>query len=233
MYFLILVSGEEGSDFFVTWKTLPPGSPSPCAREMFSACVVPKHYSPSPSPSPAESCLVISGGRSIESVLSDVWILEPAPTAEASLSSSSPPFMWRQLSHLELPHPRCAHSGSILPPLLLHSPAMLLFGGFTGLGISEDIIVCELSAESLAPVSSLLAETVSWRVVQPASDPDGLSITARFGHSMCPMPSSCSPVPGDALSEETVTPCRGVLVFGGIDAERDYNDMWILEWSDA
>lgn len=192
----------DSSEFYVTWQRLSPSSthPSPCPREMFSAVTVDWDS--------GGSALVIAGGRSMDAVLSDVWALHPSsPEAQDTC-----PFTWRRLSAIELPHPRCAHTAAIMPG---REGGVLIYGGFTGLGISEDIIAVQLDLSSEYDSSS---GDNKWRVLEPS-----LAIGGRFGHSMT---GSCSGL----LVERggAAEAVEGVLIFGGIDAEMDYNDLWAL-----
>jgi hypothetical protein len=111
---------------------------------------------------------------------------------------------------MELPHPRCAHTAVVVPG---REGAVLVYGGFTGLGISEDVIYVQFDLSSSSRSSGN-----RWRVVEPSA-----SIGGRFGHSMV---GTCSgmQVQRGGMPEAV----EGVLIFGGIDAEQDYNDLWCL-----
>jgi hypothetical protein len=231
----------------VTWKRV--SGPSPCPREMFSASILSV-----PSANPA---LVISGGRTVDSILSDVWILsgtaalssdqkvsatdssvdsnEATPPAPAPPSSapSAPEivFQWQQMPSYELPHPRCAHTSALLPipselpddPPLYH---LILYGGFTGQGISDDLIQCVFSPTT-SPSSS-----ISWQPIVPSH-----TIPGRFGHAMClpplwlrPNAKKTNKTSATAAASVAVAspPPRNILLYGGIDAEQDYNDLWLI-----
>lgn len=202
----------DSSEFYVTWQRLIPSAatPSPCPREMFSAAVI---------VSPANNCtsLVIAGGRSADAVLSDVWMLQSRERGAES-SDSDCPFVWRRLLSMELPHPRCAHTTAVVPD----SGLVLIYGGFTGMGISDDIIV--------AKVSNMLAGEEGarpgrgrpgpWTVVTPSE-----SLGGRFGHSMTSTCADMTVVGTGGAGESRVL---GALVFGGIDAEKDFRDVWAL-----
>jgi hypothetical protein len=222
----------------VTWKRVVDASPSPCPREMFSASILP-HL-------PSNSSLVISGGRTVDSILSDVWILSGTHPANGKISGSeenveadpqsdqTPPlldqevlFQWKQLSCYELPHPRCAHTSAIVP---IFSPTqelqenespppplfnLILYGGFTGQGISDDLIQCifDPSYPSTSP----------WQPVVSSQN-----IPGRFGHVMCLPPSWIRANSKKQQPTEVIGRSRKILLYGGIDAEQDYNDLWLI-----
>lgn len=148
---------------------------------------------------------MIAGGRGLEAVLADVWVLQHLPAA-SSADGGGDPFVWRHLTEMELPHPRCAHASACVPG----SSDLLVCGGFTGMGIAEDVI-----AARVRPGDNGLEAAQGWRPVE-ASQPIG----GRFGHCMA---STCADL--TTAAEGAV---EGVLLFGGIDAVNDYNDMWAL-----
>jgi hypothetical protein len=209
---------------------------------MFSASIL------SSSANPA---LVISGGRTVDSILSDVWILsgrsldekvsatEPtadpqtSPTETTSLHPLSPPqeviFQWQQMTSYELPHPRCAHTSALIPipSELPDDPPLyqlLLYGGFTGQGISDDIIQCVFSP---SPSS---CSSITWHPIIPSHN-----IPGRFGHVMCLPPPWLRPNSKKPNKSSGAVPAatsgavgRTILLYGGIDAEQDYNDLWLI-----
>jgi hypothetical protein len=246
---------ESTTEFFVTWKRvttdyLSPSSSSssPCPREMFSASILSHHPL-------SNSSLVISGGRTMDSILSDVWILSgtasPAavegkisgsdgengssdpqsdhatdPTA-MTLSDQEVIFQWQQLPCYELPHPRCAHTSALIP---IPSPSqelqedqspppalfnLVLYGGFTGQGISDDLIQCVFDPS--------FPSTSPW---QPVVSPQ--NIPGRFGHVMCLPPSWIRANYKKEQSTDVSKLSRRILLYGGIDAEQDYNDLWLI-----
>jgi len=193
---------SDSTDFFVTWKLLTPSVSTPCppCREMFSASVVPLNASSS------RTGLLIAGGRNAETVLADTWILEPHNGDDIGCDEC--PLNWRKLSSMALPHPRCAHSASVVSA----PPVLVLYGGFTGQGISEDVIISPLDFDDDSTQHM-------WKLVQPSS-----TIGGRFAHCMCPAPQWLLGSAAGSGIECT----NGVLIFGGIDATQDYNDMWLL-----
>mgnify|MGYP003385945907 FL=1 len=277
----------------MTWIALPrTDSNAPCAREMHSSALLPQGTG-----------LLIAGGRTVDSVLSDVWMLSgataapncsqtalPSSSTVASTSSTeeqttsssevdpatlisvltSPPtsesdksidvskvqpevqatqstldtggvqrphpLAWTRVHALELPHPRCAHSA------VVSAGDFILFGGFTGQGISEDLIIARDVKEIILPSSSssvssdaapstvipndekelspseLLSQPISahWMCLETSRAIDG-----RFAHSMATI--SLNLVKKDESADKT-----GIVIFGGINATQDFNDMWVL-----
>jgi len=131
-----------------------------------------------------------------------------------------------------------------------HTTAVLcVFGGFTGLmGVSDDLCVVPLHSDITQPASTqsglpdITGASTEWRTVS-LSKP----IAPRFGLAMCLSPpwllsppglekalrqSSCftSHTGGTTLNyEETVAQVQsGIVVFGGINMDRDFNDFWLL-----
>ena len=234
---------------------------------------------------PDSSGLLIAGGRSVSSVLSDVWLLsgikndaspsnlklpdknnedneklassnqedDPATlisvlsTPDESNSTSSievsqvqpqvkedisehmtematHPLFWSRVDALELPHPRCAHTA------VVSDGDLILFGGFTGQGISEDLIIAKNLAEIFASPSSTLSEnetettpsdmlskpiSAHWMCLEISRPIDG-----RFAHCMSAVALS--------IVKKEETDDNGIIIFGGINATQDFNDVWIL-----
>lgn len=204
---------------------------------MFSASIL--------SPLSSNSSLVITGGRTVDSILSDVWILsgthqhqvegkiagDSEEKVEADQTTSLPPladqevtFQWQQLPCYELPHPRCAHTSAFIPipsptQELEENPSSLfnlvLYGGFTGQGISDDLIQCVF--DPLNP------STNSWQPVMSSQN-----IPGRFGHVMCLPPSWIRANSKKQQPTEVTERSRRILLYGGIDADQDYNDIWLI-----
>lgn len=185
------------------------------------------------SNSSTSSSLVIVGGRTIDSILSDVWILNGRAVVQNSNEESTETklepeviFEWQQLLQYELPHPRCAHTSWILSSGQSseignndnnnndNNFEMIIFGGFTGQGISDDIIRCVLNSNFTISSSS-----PSWIPLETSQ-----TIPGRFGHVMCQSPSWMIP----KKQQKSVFPHLTVLLYGGIDAEQDYNDLWMI-----
>lgn len=217
-----IASTDNTTEFFVTWKRLE--GLSPCPREMFSASVL--HISPQ------DSALIISGGKTIDSILSDVWILRGTNVSSSKISSdgsdessSEVSLQWQQLVSLELPHPRCAHASVILP---LSQPSqeiqdesnialssLVLFGGFTGQGISDDIIQHDICLSD--------SPTSSWQPIISSQ-----TIPGRFGHVICVPPPWMRAKKQAKSATGLETSGRNILLYGGVDAEQDYNDLWLF-----
>lgn len=271
------------TEFYVTWRCLSSSGVAPCPREMHSSAVL-----------SGGDGLLIAGGRTVDSVLSDVWLLTassplsqppidekavasyiPSTEKEATSSSSSEvdpatlisvlttpstsstdasidvsnvqpeattkstgesasastgarhPLAWSRVSALELPHPRCAHTS------VVSADDLILFGGFTGQGISEDLIIARSVSEILATSSSREASSNSIEkelspselLSQPCSDhwvclDTSRAIDGRFAHAMANVSLS--------VVKKEETDKSGILIFGGINATQDFNDMWVL-----
>lgn len=229
---------------FVKWirmDTSTDSSPGP--REMHSTCC-------------HNGRMYIAGGRSETEVLSDVWCLGPIPAspdsstscADATLSdgliqpSTACPLSWIKVSSLSLDAPRCAHGAAIvtLPSISATTSdivsntttetnvvAMCLLGGFTGAGVSADLIIADMSSVVASSTSSLSSDSSTtspcrWRTANVKG-----SVPPRFGLAMCVAPDWMTPGTSSPVSDSTVSK-PGIVVFGGVNAERDLNDFWIL-----
>jgi len=269
------------TEFYVTWHCLPASGDAPCPREMHSSAVL-----------SGGDGLLIAGGRTVDSVLSDVWLLAGCSSSsqrpldqkesnntssekEAAVSSSTEvdpatlisvlttpstsstdasidvskvqpevsrqatekssgevarhPLAWTRVPALELPHPRCAHTS------VVSSGDLILFGGFTGQGISEDLIIAKSVNEILAASSSSKSSSnssgsekelsSSELLSQPCSDhwvclDTSRAIDGRFAHAMATVSLS--------VVKKEDTGKSGILIFGGINASQDFSDMWLL-----
>jgi hypothetical protein len=268
---------SDVTEFYVTWKVLPVTNGSaPCPREMHSSAVL-----------TGGEGILIAGGRTVDTVLSDVWLLAGAnhnlPASSSSISdenddlslanketevslsedvdpatlisvlttpadssatdtsidvgkvqpevsnskssdglpSQKHPIAWTRVHDLELPHPRCAHTA------VVSSGDLILFGGFTGQGISEDLIIARDVASIISNSSpevnvkssekELLSQPISahWVCLETSRAIDG-----RFAHSMATISLS--------LAKKEETDKSGILIFGGINATQDFNDVWLL-----
>lgn len=209
-------------DFFVTWTNLEVtnSSQTPTAREMHSTAFY-------------QNSMIICGGRNADAVLSDVWVLESDSSPSCTSSPTSPgaplaplaPFRWRQVHQNEymLQVPRCAHTSAVV------NGNIYIFGGFTGQGISGDV--------SYLPASCLLEIPSPPPGTRPASTwrdviADG-EIPGRFGHAMSLAPSwlkevSCLTESNQSVDTST-SAVHGFIVFCGIDAFLDYNDLWLVQ----
>lgn len=270
------------TEFYVTWHSLPGSEEAPCPREMHSSAVL-----------SGGDGLLIAGGRTVDSVLSDVWLLagsnsssqqpigqkttasDSTPTEKEAITTSSStdmdpatlisvlttpststtdasidvsrvqpevsskppekassagarhPLAWTRVPALELPHPRCAHTS------VVSAGDLVLFGGFTGQGISEDLIIARNVSEILT-ISSSSEDSSNYSekelsatelLSQPCSDhwlclDTSRNIDGRFAHAMANVSLS--------VVKKEETDKGGILIFGGINATQDFNDMWLL-----
>jgi hypothetical protein len=193
--------------------------------------------------------MVITGGRNGNGeILSDAWILGAvtaavdAESGKAPAEEDAPPRLeWRRSTALQLPMARCAHGAAAV---LSGTPAALtwsiiLFGGFTTGGISEDVIRAQLPGpDDIADASG------RWSKQELSS-----SITGRFGVAACGISlrvlnhvsgnKKYAPVfsarakeavaqvqarAGDAAGEVGVA----VVLFGGVCIEQDFGDLHLL-----
>lgn len=228
------------------------------------------------------SSLIIAGGRTIDAILSDVWILtgrylstqnnnSNTPTVEntsttiETINNTNPNdntnpnnninpnnisetnntefevvFEWQQLLSYELPHPRCAHTSwifstqqSTLNTNEIEGRSisdnlnfeMVIFGGFTGQGISDDIIYSRFnsnitsSSSNTTSSSSYSSPSSRWIPLETSQ-----TIPGRFGHVICQSPSWIIP----KKQQKSISANSTILLYGGIDAEQDYNDLWMI-----
>lgn len=89
--------------------------------------------------------LFVSGGRNTSELLTEVWSLQIIETITNTTSSSGDTItvsspVWTRQSEMDLEFPRCAHGSCFVQNKLC------AFGGFTGDGISNEIIVCNINS---------------------------------------------------------------------------------------
>lgn len=173
--------------------------------------------SSSSGPSPREmhsttvfnNMLVISGGRdSSGEVLSDCWSLHLEELDEGVVQP-----VWTKQEQLTLPMQTCAHTG-----ITINSSSgeegqivskFVVFGGVTTTGVNDTIISTVINLNDENP--HIINIVNQWITLAAAS-----SSSARLGHASCIVT-----IPGTSDSM--------ILTLGGSDAEKDYNDAWILK----
>ena len=97
----------------------------------------------------------------------------------------------------------------LIEPLCSHVAAatadgfIVLYGGFTGTGIAETLQFVDIAGRSDDEIGC------GWQRGAAAA------VEPRFGASLCPAPAAWA--------------ASGVVLFGGVNAERDCSDMWLLK----
>lgn len=212
------------SGMFVNWIRMEvPVEVSPGQREMHSTCCY-------------HGRMYIAGGRNETEVLSDIWCLGSSTASSAEGEGSTCPLLWTKLEGFSLDTPRCAHGGAIIPfpSDIAGEPdivAMCLFGGFTGAGVSADLIMADITpvTSSTTSVSSTTRSICPWKTVNVKGE-----MPPRFGLAMCVAPNwvnantTTSSTGVAAVADSSVTR-PGLVIFGGVNAERDLNDFWLLQ----
>lgn len=143
--------------------------------------------------------LYILGGRTSNGeLLQDVWSCE----LQAADDGDGVSVQWRRRPEMSLPLPMCAAQAAAGS-----DGSIILVGGFTTNGINNTVYVATTCNSG-------------WREVSIADTSADTSLRGRFGHSVCQAPSWLISPSGSSV--------RGVVLFGGVDAERDYGDCWII-----
>ncbi len=194
-------------------------SAKPQARELHAAVWL-----------PASGELIISGGRGAEEMLHDCWAFSLADRR------------WRLLG--QCPQ-RCSHSLAVLPAVssssllpISSSVSLISFGGSDGLAFFNELAIYNSSGvrpdQSLSgwceqcngpPGWKLLAGHSSGQDVENndkrSSQQSESELPApRFAHALVSLSS-------DSVSSSPAPSVR-LLLFGGLNAEQDFNDIWIL-----
>ncbi len=189
----------------MTWNKL---DSSPGIRELHSTAFY-------------NNSMIISGGRNFDSVLMDIWILTSSENGDV-------PIKWKSITNtsLQLNIPRCAHTAVVL------RDRMYIFGGFTGEGISGDMCcvdlpilfsdIADIHDVVSTPASSIQPDRTLWNNIALA-----IEIPSRFGHSMCNAPSWINSTQNGGTTVP-IPDGEPLLIFGGIDAHLDYNDLWAV-----
>jgi len=168
-----------------------------------------------------------------------------APTAAANAVNKKL-FQWIPREDLDLATGRCAHGGAVLD--CGDGNALLsLCGGFTGASIAEDVSCISLgnydreitsldadgkNAAAAAASGAVEIDITSSLQLPPAAlkwkgTRCGAAVGARFGIAVCTAPKWLL----DAKfpeSEETNVEDGAMLMYGGVNMERDYADLLLL-----
>lgn len=227
---------------FVEWKLLDITAPAPSAREMHSTSSI-------------LNFMMVLGGRDINgNFLSDTWILSlDAPSESSSINLS-----WRKSDYLTLSIPRCSHTSAITVSLSKLSPEetnlrIVLFGGFTPNGISTDISVKKFDkshlfvdetqdidpwisipsnptiperfGHTMCTISSnviknLLKNTIYKPIFLSSPLPDKLSNLSNYVEA--------NKETVDDIQKKAYRKNAGILIFGGVNIESDFGDIWLL-----
>ena len=227
---------ENTIEYYVTWQKLESFGASPGKREMHGYAV-------------HNGRLYITGGRDEEgNILQDVWMLEPSEA-----ESSSTPLRWVALTHMNFTSPRCAHGCSVVsggnltsndtPSSVLDYDYLCVYGGFQGsTDLSSDLSIYPIPRNHTVRNTPEEGKPQSWESIALTR-----SIEARFGLSMCIAPGwtwklTRNEMKKDVFSQEdnqesnegsvTVTANQhddiGLLVFGGVNIDNDFSDLWLL-----
>jgi hypothetical protein len=200
-------------ELYVTWIPLPEvASGGPSSREMQAGCV-------------SGSTLFMFGGRrETGEILNDCWALSfeqrppsdassdavvdtsAAPTTDAATTTIPRLPSWRRRSELDLGQPLCSHVAGCSA-----DGTIVIFGGFNGESISESVYCCA-DVSPWEGGSNRLQEVSLSAAIEP-----------RFGACVCSAPSWLL-----TARERTGTSPAGIVLFGGVNAEHDLNDFWLL-----
>ena len=216
---------EEG--FHVHWTELKSSEKSACpsAREMHSTCC---NFRPGDITSDncmgLSSSLFIAGGRGLEVILDDVWELSTVPNVlegGTSLTPPGAPFQWYQRQDLTLSSGRCAHGSAILDA---GNGSMLLslVGGFTGSSIADDIACVAVESGCGDATQNTKPTQTNW-----LSTRCGSAIGARFGAAVCAAPKWLLNFKFPDHTPSNVEN-GGLLLYGGVNAEKDFGDVLLL-----
>lgn len=237
------------STFFVSWQRLTNGDicaqdRTPAGREMHSSVG-------------CRNTMTITGGRNESGILRDSWSLElfgvdSGEQQQQQLTSSRFSIVgidgltvvasasWHRRRDLELSLGRCAHSG------ILIKNNLYVLGGFR-----EDGMICDgmtafnnESGQNDKKVTSVSSSTGRSEIkLETMTGTESLG--GRFSMAACLAPKwlignvlshvSAHPAPRTIFSTTTTAgiemmdSCKcGIVVFGGVTTERDYNDVWLL-----
>lgn len=175
----------------------------------------------------------------------------------ASSSSATHPFVWQKWEDMALPSPRCAHVASFIS-LPRNTTELgwkvCLFGGFTPAGVSSDVlhINVDLARDTEEGGSELRirpAAGMQWEVAAFANTgPKG-----RFGHALCSLSydyiiqlwnntrykpllekgnvvTRIAALETQLQSKDSIasTQYAAAFLYGGVNIEEDFADIWIL-----
>jgi len=171
--------------------------------------------------------------------LDNSMILSPASTKS--------PLQWKRCLDMELDIPRCAHGSAILATSPVNSESsleyfMVLFGGFTGEGVSSDYSLYRLPPSTTTSHQTSPQSGSVWTHPSCSNGPKGRfglamsSISAkllkslqqnkRYGPVFSSPARHCAESWDSATTEEQLH--AGAVIFGGVSVEQDFGDIWLL-----
>jgi hypothetical protein len=194
--------------------------------------------------------MVICGGR-MESgaLLSDLWTLkllnvsrdvaDSTSSSSSSTSEATASLIWEEHKDCSLPLPRCAHTINSITSLSSNKSNICIYGGIEGdNGISNNFL--SLSFDVVLSSSSISSVSNSWEKIPITHG----SIPARFGHVMTNISSSAlhslttHSLYGTIIRRDigniynnnisSTNDHMGMMLFGGVNADHDMGDIWLL-----
>ena len=242
--FIVFIYFVEPSSFHVEWKLFQFSGVSPCGREMHStSCIM--------------NTLIIMGGRDENNnMLTDVWALKMqrnGDIGEYSLTWEAWDSM--RLPNPRCAHVSCFVS--TLESIESISWKLCIFGGFTNAGVSSEVLSIPLdydvNNQSVIPCSG-----VSWQNASFSNGPKGrfghalcplshkylISLwqnskyrpvveRANLGEKIAVM-ESIRVAQHSSIDElfhiklQAGVNCGAAFLFGGVDADQDFADIWLL-----
>lgn len=202
-------------ELYVTWIALPEISADsgPGSREMQAGCVS------------GSTMYMFGGRRESGEILSDCWALSfeqsvpatdttstdnagsgiaasVAPSSDAATPITRLP-SWKRRVELDIAQPLCSHVVGCSA-----DGTLVIFGGFNGVSVSESVYCANVSTGT---GNRMHEATLS------------ATVESRFGACVCSAPSWLF----TSRERADVAPA-GIVLFGGVNAEHDLNDFWLL-----
>jgi hypothetical protein len=190
---------------------------TPGCREMQGSCLF-------------QEALLITGGRNDKGeVLSDVWKLYGTHSLPTNYDVTTEnmkgmfidhlEFSWEKMDNMTLTIGRCAHN-----LICLDDMSLVLFGGFTSNGeVSNDLLLYH-NIDNKESDNNIIISKNTWITID-INSPDNKNIQGRFGSTMCTTSFLYNPL-YIKKNEEVPEKSLGFLIFGGVDIEHDYSDIW-------
>jgi hypothetical protein len=234
------ISDIDPTTIAIHWNSLivEDTTESPSPMEMQSSCTL-------------ANKLLVTGGRDINgNILKDSWVLSVSfsSTEEGQQSSELPRLNWKNAQSLQLPSAACAHTSFIQcvdEKLLFFS-----IGGFSYDGLAGYVHSCELELENdnIARLGSWTTQTLNGKVatrfghcltslpksffsclaVDDKRISKKLSSSAKSRLMANSSSSSASESSEGSSSTSSGLGSVAALIFGGVDIENDYNDLWLV-----
>ena len=204
----------------------------------------------------SRNSMIIIGGRNESGILRDSWSFDLFG-ADIEGQAAGYPILgldgvttvasasWRRRNDIELSLGRCAHSAVLIMGKLY------VLGGFREDGIiADNMTAFDAHAEEMVGMDTKSTKTSSNKQgseIKLETMTGTVSLGGRFSMAACLAPTwlmgnslahvAATPTPRTIFStsmgtanHEILSDCykRGIVVFGGVTAERDYNDIWLL-----